>query len=148
MPRSAPLTDEPCPVARTLAVVGDRWSLLIVRDAFDGARRFGDFQRSVGVARNILTDRLRKLVDAGVLQLQAASDGTAYQEYVLTAKGEGLFPMVVALRQWGEAHLFAPGERHSVLIDTHTGKPLAPMLPHNEEGAVLQPGATAVKKVQ
>lgn len=148
MSRREPLTDEPCPVARTLDIVGDRWSLLIVRDAFDGARRFGDFQRSLGMARNILTDRLRKLVEADVLHLQAASDGTAYQEYVLTTKGESLFPLVVALRQWGEAHLFAPGERHSVLIDKRTGKPIAPMLPHAKDGVVLQPGATEVKKVQ
>lgn len=148
MSRREPLTDEPCPVARTLDIVGDRWSLLIVRDAFDGARRFGDFQRSLGMARNILTDRLRKLVEADVLHLQAASDGTAYQEYVLTTKGESLFPLVVALRQWGEAHLFAPGERHSVLLDKRTGKPIAPMLPHAKDGVVLQPGATEVKKVQ
>lgn len=148
MSRRESLTDEPCPVARTLDIVGDRWSLLIVRDAFDGARRFGDFQRSLGMARNILTDRLRKLVEADVLHLQAASDGTAYQEYVLTTKGESLFPLVVALRQWGEAHLFAPGERHSVLIDKRTGKPIAPMLPHAKDGVVLQPGATEVKKVQ
>lgn len=148
MSRRESLTDEPCPVARTLDIVGDRWSLLIVRDAFDGARRFGDFQRSLGVARNILTDRLRKLVEAGVLHLQAASDGTAYQEYVLTAKGESLFPLVVALRQWGEAHLFAPGERHSVLIDKRTGKPIAPMLPHAKDGVVLQADATEVRKVQ
>ena len=82
------MKDEPCPVARGVDVVGDRWSLLIVRDAFDGMRRFGDFQRSLGVARNILSDRLRKLVDAGILATQAASDGSAYQEYVLTAKGK------------------------------------------------------------
>ena len=82
MSRSTPLdsTGETCPVARSVDIVGDRWSLLIVRDAFDGMRRFGDFQRSLGVARNILSDRLRKLVEAGVLDMQAASDGTAYQE--------------------------------------------------------------------
>jgi DNA-binding HxlR family transcriptional regulator len=86
---------------RCVDLIGDRWSLLIVRDAFDGMRRFGDFQRSLGVARNILSDRLKKLVDAGILAMQGASDGTAYQEYVLTTKGESLFPIVVALRQWG-----------------------------------------------
>ena len=87
MTNSKLLKDEPCPVARCVNLIGDRWSLLIVRDAFDGMRRFGDFQRSLGVARNILSDRLKKLVDAGVLELQDASDGTAYQEYVLTNKG-------------------------------------------------------------
>ena len=72
MSRRSPENESPCPVARSLDLVGDRWSLLILRDAFDGVRRFGDFQRGLGVARNILTDRLRKLVDADILQLHAA----------------------------------------------------------------------------
>lgn len=117
-----PLKTQPCPVARSVDLIGDRWALLIIRDAFDGARRFGDFQRGLGVARNILTDRLRKLVEAGIFTTQPASDGTAYQEYVLTERGESLFPVVVALRQWGEQHLFAPGEPHSVLIDSQSGE--------------------------
>ncbi|CUJ75355.1 transcriptional regulator [Pseudomonas aeruginosa] len=147
MPTRKPMNDAPCPVARSVDLIGDRWSLLIVRDAFDGMRRFGDFQRSLGVARNILSDRLRKLVDAGVLETQAASDGTAYQEYVLTAKGENLFPIVVALRQWGEQHLFERGERHSVLIDTRTGKPIPRMAPTARDGSVLEPATTEVRKV-
>ena len=107
MPSRKSLQAEPCPVARSVDCIGDRWSLLIIRDAFDGVRRFSDFQRSLGMARNILSDRLRKLVEAGVLELQTASDGSSYQEYVLTRKGQSLFPVVVALRQWGEKHLFA-----------------------------------------
>lgn len=147
MPRREPLTGEPCPVARSVDIIGDRWSLLIVRDAFDGMRRFGDFQRSLGMARNILSDRLRRLVEAGVLETQAASDGTAYLEYVLTAKGESLFPIMVALRQWGEQHLFARGERHSVLIDRRTGKSIPLMTPLSKDGSVLQPAATELRKV-
>ncbi|MGQ9426034.1 winged helix-turn-helix transcriptional regulator [Gilvimarinus sp. F26214L] len=147
MPRRKSLKEEPCPVARAVDVIGDRWSLLIVRDAFDGMRRFSDFQRSLGVARNILSDRLHKLVDAGILEMQAASDGTAYQEYVLTTEGERLFPIVVALRQWGERHLFAPGERHSVLIDKRTGKPVPLMVPHDSDGAELLPLTTEVRKL-
>jgi DNA-binding HxlR family transcriptional regulator len=85
-------------------VIGDRWSQLIVRDAFDGVSRFGDFQVSLGVARNILANRLKALVQEGVLEVQPASDGTAYQQYVLTPKGEALFPVVVGLRQWGEGN--------------------------------------------
>ncbi|WP_201020739.1 winged helix-turn-helix transcriptional regulator [Stutzerimonas nitrititolerans] len=141
------MNDELCPVARSVELIGDRWSLLIVRDAFDGMRRFGDFQRSLGMARNILSDRLRKLVDAGILEMQDASDGTAYQEYVLTAKGESLFPIVVALRQWGEQHLFKRGERHSVLIDKRTGKPIPRMAPQAKDGSALPPAATEVRKV-
>lgn len=147
MPHSKPINNEPCPVARSVDLIGDRWSLLIVRDAFDGRCRFGDFQRSLGVARNILSDRLRKLVDAGILETQDASDGTAYQEYVLTTKGESIFPIVVALRQWGEQHLFAPGERHSVLIDKRTGKPVPLMMLQAKDGVILPPAATEVQKV-
>lgn len=147
MPRRNPTHDEPCPVARSVDTVGDRWSLLIVRDAFDGMRRFSDFQRSLGVARNILSDRLRKLVEAGILATQPASDGSAYQEYVLTARGESLFPVVVALRQWGEQHLFQRGEPHSVLIDKRTGKPLPYMAPRSKEGSAVAPQATEVRKV-
>lgn len=85
------LNSQPCPVARSVDLIGDRWALLIVRDAFDGARRFGDFQRGLGVARNILTDRLRKLVDAGIFTTQPVSDGSAYQEYVLTKEASRCF---------------------------------------------------------
>ncbi len=137
---------ETCPVARSLDLVGDRWSLLIVRDAFDGTRRFGDFQRGLGVARSILADRLRRLVEEGILAVQPASDGSSYQEYVLTPRGEQLFPVVVALRQWGEQHLFGPGEPRSQLLEQATGQPIAPMQPHGAGGQVLGPWQTAVHK--
>jgi DNA-binding HxlR family transcriptional regulator len=139
--------DRSCPVGRALDVIGDRWSLLIVRDAFHGVSRFGDFQRGLGVARNILTDRLRKLVEAGVLLSQPAADGSAYQEYVLTPGGESLFPVVVALRQWGEKHLFARGERYSRLIDIHTGRPVPVMTLRTGEGRPLSASDTRVRKV-
>ncbi|WP_347018608.1 winged helix-turn-helix transcriptional regulator [Acinetobacter calcoaceticus] len=148
MANTTSLKDEPCPVARCVNLIGDRWSLLIVRDAFDGMRRFGDFQRSLGVARNILSDRLKKLVDADVLEMQDASDGTAYQEYVLTAKGESLFPVVVALRQWGEHNLFESGERHSLLIDKKTGQQIPFMAPIAADGKVLNAFDTQVQKVK
>lgn len=138
---------EHCPVARSVDVVGDRWSLLIVRDAFDGIRRFSDFQRSLGMARNILADRLRQLVQADILSQRPACDGSAYSEYVLTARGERLFPLLVALRQWGEAHLFAQQEAHSLLIENATGQPLAAMTPRARDGSVLAPADTHVHKV-
>lgn len=141
------LLDEPCPVARSVDLIGDRWSLLIVRDAFDGMRRFTDFQRNLGVARNILADRLRRLVEAGILVTQPAAQGGAYQEYVLTERGLRLFPVVVALRQWGEGELFAPGEAHSDLVEKKTGKRLARMAPAGEDGKLLAPGDTEVRKL-
>lgn len=148
MPPRPALPPSPCPVARSADLIGDRWSLLIVRDAFDGVRRFGDFQRSLGMARNILADRLRKLVEAGILETREASDGSAYREYALSAKGEDLFAVVLALRQWGERHLFDHGERHSVLIDTRNGKPVARMLPRAADGTRLSPAVTEVRKVR
>ncbi|AKM32641.1 HxlR family transcriptional regulator [Pandoraea faecigallinarum] len=133
-----------CPVARTVDVIGDRWSLLIVRDAFDGVRRFGDFLRSLGVARSMLTTRLRTLVEAGILSAQPASDGTSYQEYVLTPQGRELFTLIVALRQWGEKYRFGERERHSTLIDTRTGKPLAELQPSTVDGQPVAPEHTQV----
>ncbi|KGA36453.1 HxlR family transcriptional regulator [Pectobacterium brasiliense] len=141
------LKEDACPVARALDVVGDRWALLIIRDAFDNRRRFGDFQRSLGVAKNILTDRLRALVEEGILSVQPVSEGSAYQEYILTPKGEQLFPLVVALRQWGEQQLFAEGEPHSLLLDKHTGQPLQTMLPHSAKGQLVVGQDTFVQKV-
>src|SRR5690349_25055943 len=92
--------DSMCGVARPLDAIGDWWSLLIVRDAFDGLRRFGEFQRSLGLAKNILSARLKNLIEHGILETVPASDGSAYQEYVLTDKGLDLFPLLTALRQW------------------------------------------------
>ena len=92
-----------CPVARALDAIGDWWSLLIIRDAFRGLRRFGEFQKSLGVARNILAARLRKLVAVGILDVVPASDGSQYREYVLTKKARGLDQVIIALKHWGES---------------------------------------------
>ena len=80
-----------CPVARALDAIGDWWSLLIIRDAFDGLRRFNEIQANLGIAKGMLSTRLRDLVARGVLDVAPASDGSAYQEYVLTQKGRDLF---------------------------------------------------------
>jgi len=147
MPQHKTSSAQTCPVARSLDLIGDRWMLLLVRDAFDGVQRFGDFQRSLGVARNILSDRLRRLVEADILQVQPASDGSAYQEYVLTDIGKSLFPVVVALRQWGERHLFERAEPHSILVDRRTQRPVPFMTPRSEKGGALSADQTEVRKV-
>ncbi|MEV4223285.1 helix-turn-helix domain-containing protein [Nonomuraea sp. NPDC049725] len=138
-------TDPACPVARTLDLVGDRWSLLVVRDAMDGARSFTEFQRRTGIARNILTDRLRKLVAHGLLAQRAAPSGRR-QEYVLTDAGRDLFPVILTLRQWGERHAFAPGEAHSTLVDRH-GVRVPEIVPAGADGARLDAESTLVRKV-
>lgn len=135
-----------CPVARALDAIGDWWSLLIIRDAFDGLRRFGDFQKNLGIAKGMLATRLRKLVELGVLELVPASDGSAYQEYALTEKGRDLFHVVVSLRQWGEAHLYTRGEARSVLVD-RAGQPVRELLLPSRAGGWLKWSDTRVKKV-
>jgi DNA-binding HxlR family transcriptional regulator len=136
-----------CPVARSLDAIGDWWSLLIVRDAIDGMRRFNDFQKGLGVSKGILATRLRSLVALGVLETAPAADGSAYREYLLTKKGRDLFPVVVALRQWGEHHCFAPGEPHSVLIDNYTGQRVGTLELRSSTGRVLTALETSVERV-
>ncbi|MFD3479024.1 winged helix-turn-helix transcriptional regulator [Streptomyces sp. NPDC058695] len=141
---NADWTDPDCPVARTLDLVGDRWSLLVVRDAMDGARSFTEFQRRTGMARNILTDRLKKLTAHGLLAQRTAPSGRR-QEYVLTDAGCDLFPVILTLRQWGERHAFAPGETHSTLVDQH-GTPVPDIAPTGDDGTLLDPNTTHVRK--
>ncbi|GAA3675985.1 helix-turn-helix domain-containing protein [Nonomuraea antimicrobica] len=137
-------TDPSCPVARTVDLIGDRWSLLIIRDAMDGATAFTEFHQRLGIARNILTDRLRKLVEHGILDKGAAADGRRHT-YRLTEAGRDLFTAVVALRQWGERHAFAPDEPHSVLLDDQ-GRELPRLHPLGQDGAPLSTEATHVRK--
>lgn len=147
MARKDNLQAEPCPVARALEVIGDRWALLIVRNAFDGMTRFGDFQKDLGIAKNILSDRLHKLVAQEVLEAVPAADGSAYQDYVLTAKGEALFAIIVSLRQWGEEYLFDKNEPRSVLLERASGKPIPKMEPRSANGRKLNGGNTQVQKI-
>jgi DNA-binding HxlR family transcriptional regulator len=128
-----------CPIARTLDVIGDWWSMLIVRDAFLGKRRFGEFQKSLGLAKNILCMRLQKLMSHGILTTGPASDGSAYQEYTLTEKGRSLYTVLVALRQWGESNLFGKGELDLLLVDRKTGQPVKPLELRSEDGRLLGP---------
>ena len=128
-----------CPVARALEVLGDRWALMILRDAFDGLRRFSEFQKNLGLAKNILATRLKLLVETGLMELQPASDGSAYKEYVLTEKGRSVFPIVVGLRQWGERFQFEAGETRSVLLDNAKGEPVATLEVRARDGRVLGP---------
>ncbi|MCE9671936.1 helix-turn-helix transcriptional regulator [Myxococcus stipitatus] len=136
-----------CPVARTVDVIGDEWSLLILRDAFDGLRRFNEFQRNLGLAKNILATRLRHLVAHGILELVPASDGSVFHEYALTQKGRDLFHVLVGLRQWGEHHCFQADEPRSVLVDTRKGQPVKELELHAQDGRRLEPTDAVVKKV-
>ncbi len=145
--RRTSLEGADCPIARSLDVIGDWWSLLIIRDAMLGVRRFGEFQKSLGVAKNILAARLRTLVEQGILETAPASDGSAYQEYLLTPKGRDLFPVLVALRQWGEDHCFESGGKvATVLVDLERGRPVRKLELRSEDGRLLGPADTQVKR--
>lgn len=116
--------DSSCSVARALNEVGDWWSLLIVLQAMYGTRRFVDFQQELGIARNILGDRLNRLVDNEVLRKVDVGEHGPRFEYRLTDKGRDLFPVVIALRQWGDRYNPCPGEPPLDLRDRRTGKPI------------------------
>jgi DNA-binding HxlR family transcriptional regulator len=118
-----------CSIAKTLDVVGEWWTLLILRDAFRGTRRFDDFHASLGLARSVLTARLRKLTEHGVLERRAYSDHPPRYEYYPTDKGRALFPLIAVLLQWGDT--WAPGP---------SGPPV--VLVHNTCGQVTQPMMT------
>lgn len=134
-----------CPIARSLEAIGDWWSLLIIREALLGARRFGEFQSKLGMAKNILAVRLRALVDHGILATAPASDGSAYSEYVLTAKGRGVFPILVALRQWSEEFDDRPEEIATILVDRDKGRPVRKLELRAEDGRALSPADTTLK---
>jgi DNA-binding HxlR family transcriptional regulator len=103
--RGVQLSDLHCSVARTLDVVGERWTLLVLRDAFNGKRRFEEFAQSLPIARNVLTDRLKTLVDRGVLAREPYQQRPERFEYRLTETGRELYPVIIGLLQWGDRHL-------------------------------------------
>ncbi len=138
-----------CPIARTLDLVGEWWSLLIIREAFLGVTRYDDFQQRLGISRNALTDRLKKLVDGGVLARRPVAEGAKREEYVLTAMGDDLMTVVLAMLQWGDRWLVLPGKPLSRMVETATGRKVATLqvlscdgrpLSRAEVGVVAAPG--------
>jgi DNA-binding HxlR family transcriptional regulator len=121
-------TNDNCSVARTLEIIGERWTFLVLREAFMGVRRFEEFQRNTGVARNILASRLRKLADNRILERRRYQDRPARFEYRLTERGLDLYPAIVALLQWGDRHAAHPAGRPVVLEHKGCGKDSTPRL--------------------
>jgi DNA-binding HxlR family transcriptional regulator len=130
--RLTSLADWNCSVARTLDVVGEWWTLLILRDAFRGTRRFDDFQQSLGLARSVLTARLAKLTEHGVLERRAYSEHPPRYEYHLTGKGLALFPVIAALIRWGDEWAPNPAGPPVELVHDTCGQVMTPVLtcPH------------------
>jgi DNA-binding HxlR family transcriptional regulator len=122
----------PCPIARGLDRVGEWWSILILRDAFHGKRRFDQFQKSLGIAPNILSRRLRGLVEAGLMEKVRYNDRPPRDEYVLTAIGEDFRPVLRAMLTWGSKH-FMPDGQEVALADQGAALPPAPRPNPNDE---------------
>lgn len=146
---------EPCSIARSLEILGDWWTLLIIRDAFLGTRRFVDFAARLGISKNILTRRLAHLTKHDVLVAVDAGVHGARYEYQLSAKGKDLFTAITVLRQWGDRWIFPAGPPLLVL-DRRTGRPLPRVRVLGEDGqpvpkeamaVVPGPGAAAVTAV-
>jgi len=139
-----------CSIATALDIIGEGWTILIVREAFFGTRRFEDFQQHLGIARNILTTRLRKLCDHGVLQRVPVKEGAKRHEYRLTPMGRELYPTLIALTQWGDRWLH--DDRAPVkFIEYKTGEEIADVAIMSKDNRVLDardlvlkpgPGAT------
>src|SRR5438477_4251219 len=143
-----------CPIARSLERVGEWWSILILRDALHGLTRFDQFQKSLGIAPNMLARRLNALVDAGLLERRRYSKHPPRDEYVLTARGRDFRPVLVALLAWGNRH-FAPEGASILLVDAETGIPADPVMvdrltgrPINDANHRYVPGPAAGARVR
>ncbi|WP_414687694.1 winged helix-turn-helix transcriptional regulator [Mycobacterium sp.] len=128
-----------CSIARSLELIGDRWTLLIVRDALRGVRRFDDFRARLGVAHNVLSDRLSRLTEAGVLERRLYQQRPDRYEYHLTEQGRDLWPVLMSLLVWGDRYL-APEGPPLLVLHRNCGGPLTPRLTCGECGAHLGPG--------
>jgi DNA-binding HxlR family transcriptional regulator len=136
MPRLKPNTSM-CSAARALELLGDRWTLLLIREVMFGTRRFDDFTAHLGISRNVLSAKLASLVEAGVLVQRPLKQDTKRLGYYLTDMGEGLVPVLLALLQWGDRWLQTADSIPIRVIERATGEELAPIRLRNAAGEVL-----------
>ena len=140
MGRTADYSDQSCSIAATLEVIGDPWTLLVIRDAFKGISRFEQWQERLGVARNVLASRLKTLVAHGVLEPRQYSARPPRNEYVLTQKGKDLGDVLLTLHAWGSKHLYGEMEAGVVFIHTPCGQELKPRLACDGCGEIVKRG--------
>lgn len=126
-----------CSLADTLDLIGERWTILILREAFYGSRRFEDFLQHLGIARNILTDRLKKLSDNGILERVPVKPGAKRHEYKLTPKGRDLYPALIALTQWGDRWLHQETGAPIRFLDRSSGEEIADVAIFARDGRCL-----------
>lgn len=124
-----------CPLPAAVELIGEKWAFLILRGAFNELHHFEEFQAGLGIARNILSDRLGKLVSGGILQRTPDPSDRRKVIYSLTPKGEALMPVVLALRQWGED--WSTGPADIMLVNRNTGSPVRKLCVQSEDGQVL-----------
>jgi DNA-binding HxlR family transcriptional regulator len=134
--------DWDCSIARTVDILGDWWTPMVIRSAFLGARRFEQFQLGLGIPRNVLTERLNRLVDEGILERRPYQERPLRHEYHLTGKGIGLYPVIVMLMEWGNEWLDWETDPPADLIDRETGEVIEPMLVDRRTGKELEPRRT------
>ena len=125
-------------IGHILDVIGEGWSILIIREAFLGARRFEEFQGRLGIARNILTSRLKKLCANEILDRVPVKEGAKRHEYVLTRKGIDMMPMLVALTQWGDRWVFGENNEPVLFLERETGQSISPVKVFSTQGEVLR----------
>jgi DNA-binding HxlR family transcriptional regulator len=134
--------DWDCSIARTVDILGDWWTPMVIRSAFLGARRFEQFTDSLGIPRNVLTERLNRLVDEGIMEKVAYQDRPVRHEYRLTEKGVGLYPVIVSMLEWGNRWLDWETDPPVRLVDRETGEELEPVLVDRRTGRELEPRTT------
>jgi DNA-binding HxlR family transcriptional regulator len=133
-----------CSIARALEMVGDRWTMLVIREAFMGTRRFEEYQRNLGCARNVLTDRLNRLVEVGILRKEPYQERPTRHEYRLTRRGVELWPAMMTLKAWGDKHL-APDGPPVLVLHRDCGGELDERLHCGRCGAELGPADVYVE---
>ena len=132
-------------VGHVLDIIGEGWSILIVREAFLGTRRFEEFQGRLGIARNILTARLKNLCANKILDRVPVKEGARRHEYLLTDKGKEMMPLLIALTQWGDKWVFGPGKEPVIFLDREDGQPISRVQVYSAKGEVLRPRDIMVK---
>jgi DNA-binding HxlR family transcriptional regulator len=137
--RHSGLQKQNCSIARTVSVLGERWTLVILREAFNRRRRFEDMQRDLGIARNILADRLQTLVAEGILERRAYQERPRRYEYRLTEKGRDLYPVLLALMQWGDRYMAGEAGPPVQLVHEPCGKLMQAELVCDQCGEAVDP---------
>jgi DNA-binding HxlR family transcriptional regulator len=132
-------------IGHVLDIIGEGWSILIIREAFLGTRRFEEFQSRLGIARNILTARLKNLCANQILDRVPVKEGARRHEYLLTHKGKEMMPLLIALTQWGDKWVFGAGNEPMIFLDREDGQPISRVQVYSARGEVLRPRDIMVK---